>query len=393
MANKQDVEEIGGMEMVQIRRLTGAEMQEAVRLSDATFRDGNQTSMGQLFPFLFSDAALHLSYGAFEEDGKLVSFMGVVLWTIRIGEAALRVASLGSVCTEPSARGKGYASQLLEQVQQFTRDAGASLLLVSGDRSLYTRAGCKLFGRISKYRMNALQAESLLGGSEEKGEIREMRPEDLFAVQEAAETRQIRYQLGINEFGTLLKAEAIASVMRMSQRVFVQELDGKVVGFAVIGVTSDTQLNGSVLDYAGDSAQVVRLFAEAVNRIGLQSLEIPIPWHEKAIHERLSAIPSAEEGQPGTVQILSGEALMDQLSPWLEKQETANGLHLNRKDIGSWQLSDSTGRPSASLSDEELIRLLFDRVGTDAIQLPAEADAYRELFPVPFPYTAGLCFV
>ncbi|WP_336786186.1 GNAT family N-acetyltransferase [Paenibacillus sp. MMO-177] len=379
--------------MVQIRRLTGAEMQEAIRLSDATFRDGNQTSMGQLFPFLFSEAALHLSYGAFEEDGKLVSFMGVVLWTIRIGEAALRVASLGSVCTEPSARGKGYASLLLEQVQSFTRDAGASLLLVSGDRSLYTRAGCALFGRISKYRMDALHAESFMGGSEAKGEIREMRPDDLFALQEAAETREVRYQVGVNELGTLLKAEAMAGVMRMNQRVLVEGTKGIGTSFAVIGVTSETQPKGTVLEYAGDSDKVVRLFAEAVNRFGLQSLEIPIPWHEKDIHERLSAIPSTEDGQPGTVKILSGEALMDQLSPWLEKRGDVSGLRLNRMENSGWELSDSTGRPSVTLNDEELIRLLFDRIGTDAVLLPAEAQAYRELFPIPFPYTAGLCFV
>ncbi|TCM99072.1 putative N-acetyltransferase YhbS [Paenibacillus sp. BK033] len=378
--------------MVQIRRLTDAEMKEAVRLSDATFRDGNQTSMGRIFPFLFSDAALHLSYGAFEEDGKLASFMGVVLWTIRIGEAALRVASLGSVCTEPSARGKGYASRLLEQVQSFTRDAGASLLLVSGDRSLYTRAGCSLFGRISKYRMNALQAESLLGNAEAIGEIREMRPEDLFGVQETAEAREVRYQLGINEFGALLKAEAIASVMRMSQRVLVQESRGKVVGFAVIGL-SDTQPNGAVLEFAGDSAQVVRLFANAVDRFGLQSLEIPVPWHEKDIHARLAAIPSSEEGQPGTVSILSGEALLDQLSPWLKKQEPASGLRLERRDNGSWRMTDSAGRPSVALSDAELVQLLFDRAGTDTLHLPAEAQAYQDLFPVPVPYTSGLCFV
>ncbi|SFD79936.1 Acetyltransferase (GNAT) domain-containing protein [Paenibacillus catalpae] len=379
--------------MVQIRRLTGAEMQEAVRLSDATFRDDDQTSMGQLFPFLFSDAAMHLSYGAFEEDGKLVSFMGVVLWTVRIGEAALRVASLGSVCTETSARGKGYASLLLEKVQSFTREAGASLLLVSGDRSLYTRAGCALFGKISRYRMNGLQAESLLGNSGMKNEIREMRPDDWFAVQEAAETRMVRYQLGVNEFGTLLKAEAIASVMRMSQRVLVEESDGKISSFAIIGVSSETNPNGAVLEYGGDSDAVVRLFVEAVGRYGLQSLEIPIPWHEKDIQAQLSSIPSTLENQPGTVCILSGEALIDQLSPWLEKHAGATGLQLTRKENSFWQLKDATDRPPVDLSEEELIGLIFGRAGTEDVTLPSLVQVYQEIFPIPFPYTAGLCFI
>lgn len=378
--------------MVQIRRLTGVEMREAVRLSDATFREGDQPSMGQSFPFLFSDAAMHLSYGAFEEDGKLVSFMGVVLWTIRIGEAALRVASLGSVCTEPSARGKGYASRLLEEVQSFTRQVGASLLLVSGDRSLYTRAGCAMFGRISRYRMNPRHAESLLRNAGMKDDIREMRPDDMFALRETAEAREVRYQLGVNEFGTLLKAEAIASVMRMEQRVLVQESEGKVSSFAIIGVSSDLAPNGAVLEYAGDSAGVARLLVEAVNRYGLQSLEIPVPWHEKEIHAQLSEIPSTSDNQPGTVCILSGEALMDQLSPWLEQQAGAGGLRLNRQENGCWQLKDGTGQPIA-LSEEELIGLIFDRAGTEGVQLPSAAQVYRGIFPVPFPYTSGLCFI
>ncbi|MCM3626144.1 GNAT family N-acetyltransferase [Paenibacillus glycanilyticus] len=379
--------------MVQIRRLTGAEMQEAVRLSDATFRDGDQLSMGQLFPFLFSDAAMHLSYGAFEEDGKLVSFMGVALWTIRIGEAALRVASLGSVCTDPSARGKGYASRLLEEVQSFTRQAGASLLLVSGDRSLYTRAGCALFGRLKRYRMNEWQAESLLDNSDVNNEIREMRPEDLFAMQEAAESREIRYQLGINEFGTLLKAEAMASVYRMSQRVLVQESCDRISSFAIIGVSTEANPSGAVLEYAGDSAEVARLFADAVSRYGLQSLEIPVPWHEKAIQAQLSAIPSSLDGQPGTVCILNGEALIDQLSPWLSQQAGPNGLQLNRKENGSWQLAELTGGNPVDLSEVELIKLIFDHAGTEEVPLPSAAQAYKEVFPIPFPYTAGLCFI
>lgn len=380
--------------MAVVRRLTNEEMKLAVRLSDATFRDAEQTSMGIAFPFIFSDTAAHLSFGAFEADGTLVSFMGLVPWTIRIGAAELSVFSLGSVCTAPAARGKGYASQVLQQVYAFAREAGASLLLVSGDRSLYTRSGCASFGRVLRYRVTPLQAKSLLDDAGiGQGGVREARPEDLFAVHAAMAARPVRYRLGVNELATLLKAEAFASIMKMSHRVLVYEADGRLAGAAVIGVSRKSQGYGTVLEHAGDPAALAVIFGEAVCRYELATLDVPVPWHERELQLKLDGIPAETENHPGTVRIIDGEALVDQLRPWLRERGDIRELSLKPREDGRWLLGIEGGPPPAVYTSQQLIRLIFDCAGTCDEPAPGGAEAFQHWFPVPFPYTAGLCYV
>ncbi|MDI4644511.1 GNAT family N-acetyltransferase [Cohnella hashimotonis] len=380
--------------MTVVRRLANEEMKLAVRLSDDTFRDAEQTSMGTAFPFIFSDAAAHLSYGAFEADGRLVAFMGLVPWTVRIGAAELSVLSLGSVCTEPSARGKGYASQLLQQVYAFAREAGASLLLVSGDRSLYTRNGCAPFGRVLRYRVNPAQAQTLLaGGRGEEGIVRELRADDLFALHAAMASRPVRYCLGVNELAMLLKAEAFASIMKMSQRVLVHESGGWIKGAAVIGVSRKSDGYGTVLEHAGDPEALAALFGEAVRRYGLSTLDVPVPWHERELQTKLDGIPDETENHPGTVGIMDGDALIDQLRPWLRERGDISELILKQREDGHWLLGRTGGPPPAIYTSQQLIRLIFDCSGARDEPAPEGAEAFRDLFPVPFPYTAGLCYI
>ncbi|MEK0316287.1 GNAT family N-acetyltransferase [Cohnella sp. 56] len=379
--------------MAVVRRLTNEEMKLAVRLSDDTFRDAEQTSMGTAFPFIFSDAAAHLSYGAFEADGTLVSFMGLVPWTMRIGAAELSVLSLGSVCTAPSARGRGYASQILQQVYAFARDAGASLLLVSGDRSLYTRSGCASFGRVLRYRVSPAQAGLLDGARIGPGSVREAQPDDLFALQAALASRPVRYRLGVNELGALLRAEAFASILKLSQRVLVHEAEGRMTGAVVIGVSRKSDGFGTMLEHTGDPPAVAALFGEAMRRFGLAALDIPVPWHERELQAQLGGIPAETENHPGTMRIADGAALIEQLRPWFAERGDISDLDLRQQEDGRWLLGSRGGPPPSVYTSQQLIRLIFDCAGARDEPAPGGVEAFKHLFPVPFPYTAGLCYI
>lgn len=135
--------------MTEYKLVREQEWSQAVSLADRVFRDDEQKSMAEGFPLVFSPA-LRQSYGAFEE-GRLVAFIGLVPHLIRIGTAILKTFSIGAVCTDPDERGRGHAGRILELVQQHAADAGASLLLVSGARPLYTRAHCYPYGEMHRY--------------------------------------------------------------------------------------------------------------------------------------------------------------------------------------------------------------------------------------------------
>lgn len=132
---------------MKIRLLNSNELQQAADLSDLVFGKPGQPSMGKSFPALFHPGVSH-SYGAFTDEGELVAFMGLAPDVVRIGEARLNVFSIGSVCTHPDFRGQNLASTLLAECMDHARRSGASLVFVSGGRSLYRRAGCYDFGRV-----------------------------------------------------------------------------------------------------------------------------------------------------------------------------------------------------------------------------------------------------
>ena len=102
--------------MVEIRRLRPDEWGQAAELTNRIFRDEEHTPMETAFRRSYS-SSLSQSFGAFE-DGKLVSFMGLVPAVIEVGPAKLNTYLLGQVCTDESARGKGYASRVMDAVLQ-----------------------------------------------------------------------------------------------------------------------------------------------------------------------------------------------------------------------------------------------------------------------------------
>src|SRR5690606_27603145 len=130
--------------MVQVRRLLPGDIPAAVRLADHVFRDSEQTSMITAFPYSFS-TALSQSFGAFV-DGVLVSMMGLVPAVIRMGPATVNTFLLGQVCTHETARGKGFASSVMQAVLSHIDQSNASIMLVSGSRSMYERANCLRYG-------------------------------------------------------------------------------------------------------------------------------------------------------------------------------------------------------------------------------------------------------
>ncbi|MFD0712562.1 GNAT family N-acetyltransferase [Paenibacillus sp. GCM10027626] len=384
--------------MATVRMLTDDEVQEAVALVDGVFRDAEQTSMGKAYPFIFASSEAHQSYGAFDEEGTLVAFMGIVPWTIRIGEASIQAFSLGSVCTLPEARGQGYASAILQQVYRHIRQAGASLLLISGNKSLYAKSGCVPFGRMHRYRLDEESAAGLLrSGLGETTHIRAMSATDLFALQRVASSRNVRYELSTRDLGALIKAEGFASNKKQTHRLLVAETYGTVTAFVVVGVSIEQGVPGLVIEQAGDPSAVARLAAEAVERFGLSYLDFPVPWHEQALIKQLSRfdVPFTLSNHSGTIKIMDGDALLAQLRPWLENRRPGSmaGLRLTQTDESSWLLHRLGDKPPVAISDQDLVRLVFDCASISEQSLPTELGSLADLFPVPLPHTVGLCYI
>ncbi|GIP40346.1 hypothetical protein J31TS4_36260 [Paenibacillus sp. J31TS4] len=383
--------------MATIRRLQAGDFEAAIALSDQIFRDAEQVSMGRGFPFVFSPE-LGQSYGAFEED-RLVSFMGLVPSVLRVGPASIGAYSLGSVCTHPDARGKGIASQMLQDIFAFAERAEASVLLISGGRGLYRTSNCHPFGVIQQYLLDDSSAEKFRQSGGGAGcQVREADDADWFRIHRLAESRAVRFEQSLWDLAQLIKAEAICSCIKLSHKVLLAEREGEAVAFAVIGVPYP-QVKGKraplLIEWAGDAAAVTALLTDALSRYELDRLIAPAPWFEEQLAQQLQAIAAEAnpENRTHTIKLINPARLLEELAPWLrQKNEHLQASLAIQSADGGWKLS-LNGR-EAVLNEEKLITLLFD----PNPELPETLDAELKsdlavLFPAPLPYDRGLNYV
>lgn len=85
-------------------------------------------------------------FGMFS-DQKLAASTGIRVALLRVPWGPLKVALIGAVATEPTFRGKGLASSLVERACDEARAAGAAVVFLWGsEHSMYERLGFKLCG-------------------------------------------------------------------------------------------------------------------------------------------------------------------------------------------------------------------------------------------------------
>lgn len=380
--------------MAEIRIIGREERDEAVRLSNRTFRSPEQSSMGAAFPQVFSPE-LGQSYGVFE-DGRLAAFMGLVPTVVKLGSASVHAMQLGSVCTAEEYRGRNYASSLLERVIAHADRAGAALLLVSGGRGLYRRAGCHPYGRSDLFELTPASIGE--GGVCPDGaSCRELAAEDWFHLHRLASARRVRHDASLAELAVLLEAKAWASILGLSHRVVLAERGGLPLAFAVIGVPqdpADREKPARLIEWGGDPEAASMLIAESVGRFGLARLTVPLPWHDRELAAALR--PLSEEVKPETdrhtVKILNPERLVGQLMPYLMEMQAHYAIDFSLRGLPEGGATLYLGGRTAEVSGEELVSLFFDPDGMSSL----DADFRRELaglLPVPLPYEKGLNYV
>jgi GNAT superfamily N-acetyltransferase len=381
---------------MEIRLVTNDELEQAIRLADDIFRKPGQSSMGTSFPLLFNPGLSH-SYGAFE-DGRLVSFMGLVPFVIHVGKAQLNVFSMGAVCTHPEYRGQGIAGQLLDRCKQHADEAGAALLFISGDRSLYTRVHCYPFGRTERFTLDAESAARLktaaaaaaLQAGDSPLVLRPFEAADAFALHTAAAAREVAYAQSVSDLARLIDAEAYASCIRLTHQTLVAARGtGSVESFAVIatpGHSADGNKPPTAIEWAGPASCVGALLADAVERWNLPQLEIPVGWHEQQLIQLLreAAVPSVTKANSGTVYAVNAQRILDQAAAnrLIEGQQL--DLDLTAEQDGTYRLA--AGDTSISLTPSELVSLLFDPESPHKPSIPGWS-------AIPLPYTSGLNYI
>jgi GNAT superfamily N-acetyltransferase len=383
----------GGTVMVDIRLIQNDEIEQAIQLSDSIFRGAQQTSMEKAFPKIFTTSQIQ-SYGAFVE-GELVSFMGLVPAFIHIHHCSLPVFSLGSVCTHEEHRGKGYAGMVLNKVFEHVEQAGASLLYVSGDRSIYTKADCYTYEKTVKFTMNSAALDSaviqcLPGGMK----FREIEPTDWLQLTQIAARREVRFEQSIWDLADLIEAEAYASCLSLKHEVLVAEKAGKIKAFVVIAVPhhADQDQAPRVIEWAGDEREIYGLLQDAIRRYTLPHLSISVPWFEQKLSDLLEAFPAEQERTGCTLKIMNVERLIDQLRPYLRLQNSELNDRFSVKALLDGNTEVTINETKHMLDPEMLVTLLFGKDQPTALDTELVRNL-ADFFPIPLPRAKGLNYV
>jgi GNAT superfamily N-acetyltransferase len=363
---------------MEIRHLRIGEEKEAIQLSDKVFRDREQKSMGDAFPMLFSREVIENSYGCFVDD-KLVSFMGLAPSTIRVGNAKLSVYSLGAVCTDPDYRGYGYASLILEVIMTDLQRTEASLLFVSGGRSLYTRVGCVTFGKshIVHVKGRPMSTPPL--------EIREAEPTDILSMTKLAAEREVAFEQTAHDMTLLIQSESYASCVKRKHRVLVAEKDGRLTGYVIVALPYlDSENQETIgIEWGGDSDAIKSLTYDAMSRYDVKEICLHVPWHEKDLLNAFGDCQTEVEKNQGTVYVVSPTKLIEQLKPYLDEHRKEFSAEVEKAEQGI-SITTTSGEKTL-LSHEEFASLLFDP-DSDGVKR-------NQSLSIPLPYMVGLNYI
>jgi predicted N-acetyltransferase YhbS len=122
------------------RGIRHEELASLVDLADRVFHGDGPGSMADEYPLLYSRGNLE-NLRVFCDEGRAVAHVGTLFREVCLGGSRHLACLIGSVCCDPEYRGRGLATQLLEDSRARAVDAGADLFLISGGRGLYRRLG------------------------------------------------------------------------------------------------------------------------------------------------------------------------------------------------------------------------------------------------------------
>lgn len=366
------------------RAVRKEELQDLTELINYVFRSssGKEPDMHICFPIFISDKNLdNLLVMVDEESGKPVSHMGLWINEFSYFGQPMKVGSLGSVCTDPNFRGQGLATKLMEAVFNRLEAEGVDLLLVSGGRGLYQRAGCTEVGDVKWY---ALPQQPL------NLDFEVVVDPDVSLMNELWIREPLHSKRGLKNFETLVDAKALARCINCQSTVYMARLGNSPLAYVQAITSADKTVY--IYEWAGDRTSLVQLALYIANLPDVNSVQWPIPSWEKtllALIEHSNASLAKTTELSGTYKIVRFAPFVDKVSNYLSE------LYGIDKIIGF----DEGDTQVLQFGDEEIkldhksMHLMLLK-GTLPDNLPPKM---KELFsmalPLPLPWPIGFDYI
>ena len=325
------------------------ELEAVVKLSNTCFRAGSSTGdMGREYPALFweenSDNLIIMT-----DDGVPVSLIGVVRQTLLLEGVLIDAASVGSVCTHPDYRMQGLAGKTLEYCSQEYRRRGTDILIVSGGRPLYLRAGCAPAAKAANYTLTLDDVKKM---RREGYSLTPLREEDVSEVARLYATESSRYVRPHERFRRFLQGNGCFG---SSWFHCVCDASGAMVAYFALG-------GGGMKEYAGPHSIVAGCLHDAMAKTGQSECKIYLPECEAEMRTIFDG--HGFVGEPydhsGTIKVLSLETIGRKMASRIEElltRDEAAGLRLADTDDGF--LIEAAGQSKEITDYHQIAAIVF----------------------------------
>ncbi len=209
------------------------------------------------------------------EGGRVVSTCAIIERSLICPEGETRVGFIGSVVTHPEARGRGYASKLLEYAENTLRDAGCEhALLWANDPVFYGRRGYALDG----HEVDFLVDRTVGSFPVTDVNVRPLRAEESEAIHGLYSEHESRVSRSTAETALLLGCPKMT--------VLVAEQRGEAISYLCFGRGAD--LEGVAHEWAGGVDGVMACLAKLLTEN--ESVFVMAPGDPGLLGDRLDAI-------------------------------------------------------------------------------------------------------
>ena len=331
------------------------ELPKIIRLVNSIFmsKPGLPPIMGELFPHLFSKNNLE-NLRVIVQDGNPISHVGIWEGKILIYGCSFKVGMIGSVCTHPDHRGRGYASALVKDAFSKMRKDNVDFVLVSGFRNLYRRAGCVEAGRVYTYRIKC-------GTLDSNREDVHMEPYKRGHVNDLIEVYQrepVRYRRSLDEFKLLAERGFQCSDVKL--KIYVAKSRDRPLAYIAAEFLSEGN-EASIPEYAGPRNIVLCLIDNLFKDLNLEAIKLTVPHHDLSMLHFLESqkLEKPRSEATASMAIINPHSFLEKIQPYLEEKMGEREAHKFTSDLTHRKINLYLNGKETSFQDSWALTLLF----------------------------------